>query len=386
MNRLRLALAGVTAAVFMIGSSVVSTADPGAVERARQELERIQQQVSAIDQEIIEASDRAQQAEAKLDTLTSDLKAQEAKVAALSAQLGDVASLQLHQDSVSFAAQLLTTSDSSSFLSGLATLQTEIDRSNSGVQQLQLDQAKVTTLREDAEATRAQLAQDRDAKIKLSKDYEAKEAQAKAVYDRLSEEERQRLAALEAERQRIADEQQRAAEARQRAAEAASRSRTEAAPSATASPSSRASRSAEPSAEPTKQATKEAAPEPPAETGGSDRAQRAVEIALAQVGKRYVWGTSGPNTFDCSGFTSYAYRQVGINISRSSRLQWQSAGRKVSKSELKPGDLVFYYSPVSHVGLYIGNGKIVDAANPRRGVRVTGLNSMPFTGARRVVG
>lgn len=104
------------------------------------------------------------------------------------------------------------------------------------------------------------------------------------------------------------------------------------------------------------------------------------------MGKRYVWGTSGPNTFDCSGLTSYAYRQVGISLSRSSRVQFSSAGRKVSKSELKPGDLVFYYSPVSHVGMYIGNGKIVHAANPRSGVKVVGLNTMPFSGARRVVG
>ena len=99
-----------------------------------------------------------------------------------------------------------------------------------------------------------------------------------------------------------------------------------------------------------------------------------------------MWGTSGPSTFDCSGLTSWAYRQIGVNLTRSSRGQYSSAGRKVSKSELQPGDLVFYYSPVSHVGLYIGNGKIVDAANPRSGVRVTSLNSMPFSGARRVIG
>ncbi|MFD0865629.1 C40 family peptidase, partial [Tessaracoccus lubricantis] len=132
-----------------------------------------------------------------------------------------------------------------------------------------------------------------------------------------------------------------------------------------------------------------AAPEaaaPVVESAGSGRAQDVVNAALSKVGKRYVWGTSGENTFDCSGLTSWAYRQIGVNLSRSSRTQWSSAGYKVSKSELKPGDLVFYYSPVSHVGIYIGNGKIVDAANPRTGVRVASLNSMPFTGARRVVG
>ena len=101
------------------------------------------------------------------------------------------------------------------------------------------------------------------------------------------------------------------------------------------------------------------------------------------MGSTYVWGTSGPSTFDCSGLMSYAYAQVGISLPRSSRAQF-SMGTSVAKSDLQPGDLVFYYSPVSHVGMYIGDGKIVDAANPRSGVRITSVNSMPYSGARRV--
>ena len=118
----------------------------------------------------------------------------------------------------------------------------------------------------------------------------------------------------------------------------------------------------------------------------SSRAQGAVNAALAKVGSRYVWGTSGPSTFDCSGLTSYAYRQVGITLSRSSRAQYSGAGYRVPLSDIKPGDLVFYYSPVSHVAMYIGNGRIVHAANPRTGVNTAGLHSMPITGVRRVVG
>ncbi len=118
---------------------------------------------------------------------------------------------------------------------------------------------------------------------------------------------------------------------------------------------------------------------PPKQTA----AKKAVAAALSKVGSRYVYATSGPNSFDCSGLTSYAYRQAGITLSRSSRTQF-SSGQKVSKSNLKPGDLVFYYSPISHVGIYIGNGKIVHAANPRTGVNTTSLNSMPFAGAVRV--
>ncbi|MGO1383814.1 MAG: C40 family peptidase [Arachnia sp.] len=112
-------------------------------------------------------------------------------------------------------------------------------------------------------------------------------------------------------------------------------------------------------------------------------AQEAVAAALGKVGSSYVYAQSGPNAFDCSGLTSYAYRQVGITLPRSSTAQL-SSGQSVSKSNLQPGDLVFYYSPVSHVGLYIGNGKIVHAANPSTGVNTTSLDSMPFAGAVRV--
>ncbi|AQP43751.1 C40 family peptidase [Tessaracoccus flavus] len=113
--------------------------------------------------------------------------------------------------------------------------------------------------------------------------------------------------------------------------------------------------------------------------------QQVVDYALSKVGSRYVYATAGPSTFDCSGLTSWAYRQVGIDLPRSSRTQY-SAGTRISKSQLQPGDLVFYYSPISHVGIYVGNGKIVDAANPRTGVRTASLDSMPYAGAVRVTG
>lgn len=114
----------------------------------------------------------------------------------------------------------------------------------------------------------------------------------------------------------------------------------------------------------------------------SGRAAAAVEYALAQVGDSYVYGASGPNSFDCSGLTSMAWAQAGVSLPHSSRAQY-SSGTKVSRSELQPGDLVFYYSPISHVGIYIGNGKIVDAANPRTGVRIASVGSMPYSGAVR---
>ncbi len=108
----------------------------------------------------------------------------------------------------------------------------------------------------------------------------------------------------------------------------------------------------------------------------------AVAYAKAQVGKAYVWGAAGPNSFDCSGLTMAAYAQAGISLPHNSQAQYNS-GRRISESELRPGDLVFYYSPISHVGIYVGDGQVVNALNPGSGVQVSGLHDMPYVGAVR---
>jgi cell wall-associated NlpC family hydrolase len=114
----------------------------------------------------------------------------------------------------------------------------------------------------------------------------------------------------------------------------------------------------------------------------SGSAATAVRYAMAQIGKSYVYGAAGPSAFDCSGLTMMAWAQAGVALPHSSGAQMGS-GTPVSQSQLQPGDLVFYYSPVSHVGMYIGNGQIVNALNPGAGIRISALNSMPYAGAVR---
>jgi cell wall-associated NlpC family hydrolase len=120
----------------------------------------------------------------------------------------------------------------------------------------------------------------------------------------------------------------------------------------------------------------------PAVPSAGGRAGAAVRYAMAQVGDAYVWGATGPSAYDCSGLTMMAWAQGGVGLPHSSSAQ-QGSGRRVAESDLQPGDLVFYYSPVHHVGMYIGNGMIVHAANPSAGVTVASLHSMPYMGATR---
>ncbi|MCX4698476.1 C40 family peptidase [Streptomyces sp. NBC_01373] len=116
----------------------------------------------------------------------------------------------------------------------------------------------------------------------------------------------------------------------------------------------------------------------------NSRAAAAVSYAYSKLGSPYVWGATGPDAFDCSGLMQAAYRSAGISLPRTTYAQIDT-GTRVSRSELLPGDLVFFYSAISHVGMYIGNGQMVHAPNPSAPVRVAPISEMPFAGATRVV-
>jgi cell wall-associated NlpC family hydrolase len=133
--------------------------------------------------------------------------------------------------------------------------------------------------------------------------------------------------------------------------------------------------------------TREAAAAPAgAVMASSAAAQTAVDTALAQVGDPYVWAAAGPDAFDCSGLTQYAYAAAGVRLPHSSSAQ-AGMGQPVSRDALQPGDLLFFYSPVSHVGMYIGNGQMVHASTSGQPVKVASIDSMGnYNSARRLAG
>lgn len=114
----------------------------------------------------------------------------------------------------------------------------------------------------------------------------------------------------------------------------------------------------------------------------SSTAQAALQIALAQVGKPYVWGATGPNSFDCSGLMVYAYKQVGVYLPR---VTWSqlSYGTGVSLADAQPGDLIITNGG-GHVGMYVGNGKMVNAGDESTGVYVTNVSYFQVVTVRRV--
>ena len=128
-------------------------------------------------------------------------------------------------------------------------------------------------------------------------------------------------------------------------------------------------------------ATNASAPAPAAAAAQSV-GQKVVDAVRSKVGAPYVYGANGPDAFDCSGLTSWAYRQAGVEIPRTSQAQ-ANGGTPVSIDNLQPGDIVAYYGGASHVGIYVGGGKIIDALNSGTPVQERSLHYMPIHSAVR---
>jgi peptidoglycan DL-endopeptidase CwlO len=364
-RRASLASVGVGLAVVALVApmSLSAHADPDAVKTAQQRLEQIEAQGAQMAEQYSTLDGRLKQTSGRVTTLNADLVKQKAKVSAQVGSMGQLALLQYQANGIDLTTRLLASPDDTAFIRNLATVQSVTTLTNDRVQAYQAQQAKLETTQQRLTEARQQLVDDKAEQAALIRQQQQREQQARDVVAKLTAQEQQRLAAerkakAEAEARRVAQQQ---------AATATTRSTT------SRSTTSRSTTRNEPVAP--------VAAVPP----GSSRGQVAANFALSKVGGPYVYGGTGPTGYDCSGLTGSAWAAAGVSLPRTSQGQW-GVGVPVSVSQLQPGDLVFYYSGISHVGIYIGGGKIVDAANPRSGIRVTTVtgNYMPYMGARRV--
>ncbi|MEU0385916.1 C40 family peptidase [Streptomyces chartreusis] len=176
-------------------------------------------------------------------------------------------------------------------------------------------------------------------------------ADARELLSKLTAEEKARLAAIEREKQqeaaRKADELARQQAAQQKAQEEAAQQQDSGSSSAGSGSSSSTA---------------------PADSSYATKAEKALAFARAQIGKPYVWGAIGPGSYDCSGLTQAAWKAAGVTLPRTTYDQ-VNAGTTVSLADAQPGDLVFFYDDVTHVGLYIGNGMMIHAPKPGTYVR-----------------
>ncbi len=317
-----------------------------------------------------------------LTQLQARVARSQALVDAAQARVGVLASAAYRSGGVDQTLELLLADNPTQFLEQMATLD-------------QVSSQQTQTLRAAAVAQQ-RLAQDKLAaaqQVKLWRGLYAAAVAHRAAVQAATDNMDALLASLTAAQKAALQAQADAARTAARAAAAAALARAQAAAAAAAEAAAAQARAKTKSPKPksskpagTTRTTRRS--RPPASSGGSHTGtgsgigERVVAFALAQVGDRYVWGASGPTSYDCSGLTMRAYARVGISLPHSSSAQFGS-GRHISRGSLQPGDLVFFYSPIHHVGIYIGGGMIVHAANPGEGVTTAALDSMPYSGAVR---
>ncbi|WP_406196162.1 NlpC/P60 family protein [Kitasatospora sp. NBC_01560] len=302
-------------------------------------LDSVKEQVDRLNEEAEQSIERHNGFQEKQQRLQGEANRMQEKVARgqdamnqLRTQLGAIAGEQYRNGGIDPSVQLLLESDPGGYLAKAAAQNQVVDSQAALLRQARDEQRKLDQGRTEATATLAQLDAAGTALAAEKKQIQDKLAKAQALLNRLGAADRAKVNA-----------QENAA----RASRAGSRGET------------------------------------PGYTGpATGRAAAVLQFAYAQLGKPYVWGATGPAGFDCSGLTGAAYRAADVKLPRVSQDQW-NAGRRIPRAELQPGDLVFFYGDLHHVGLYIGDGKMIHAPRTGKNVEVLPIDAMPYVGAVR---
>jgi cell wall-associated NlpC family hydrolase len=339
-----------TAAVASFGgitSAQVGYADPDlTLEEVKERVDELHHEAEVAAERFHQASDELENIERRLAKADENVSRQEARLAELLADLGDFAAASYRSGGIDPTMQMLLAEDPDKYLAQAAVIDAYTRQQGDQLREVtaQRQQLEQDSLLYDEELARLDAVQEQLAEEKSGA--EELLAEAQQLLDGLEAEERARLAAEEEAAE------QAALEARQAAAEEESRS------------SERTESSDEPA---------------------SGKGQTALNHAMAQLGDPYVWGGTGPDGWDCSGLTQAAWAAAGVSLPRSS-YQQIGVGTRVSWDNVRPGDLMFFYSPISHVGMYAGNGQMVHAVKPGTPVSLVDLEGYyrsNFAGATR---
>lgn len=379
-SALRASLLGVASmalamSVFAGPGQTSAAADPPlTVAEAKAQVDSLEIEAAAIDQEAVGVKEKLAVGTTKLALKQEDVRQQTAKVARIRKQVGQAALAQFQNRNLDTTAQLFFTSDTDGFLNKMATVEKVSENQNTVLQDFQAQQAHLADLERSSKVDVASLQAQDNELTGLREASAAKITESKAVLARLTEEERARIAAEEAAAEAAA--QKAADAAAQKAADAARSTSTDGSSSSSASTDGSSSSSSSSS-------TADGSTTTTSPASSTGKGAVAVAFAKKQLGKPYSFGAVGPGSFDCSGLTGAAWRAAGVSIPRTSRAQSSGAGRSIAKSDLQPGDLVFFYSPVSHVGMYVGDGMIIHSPRPGKSVQYIKMKYMPYAGARR---
>ncbi|MGW1028034.1 NlpC/P60 family protein [Streptomyces sp. NPDC002577] len=356
--------AALTSVALMSQTAIAAPAEPNpSLEEVQKKVDDLYRQAGVATQKYNAAKESADKQRKTVDGLLDDVARHTEKMNEARQELGSFAAAQYRTGSaVSGTATLLLADDPQEYFDQSQLMNRLTSREKEAVDAYQTQQLETTKKREEATESLETLTKSQ-ADLKASKqDVQKKLSEARELLSKLTAEEKARLAAIEKQKEE---------EARRKAEELAAKQAEE-------------KRQQE-------QAAQEAAAgsgtstgsESGSSTGSSGSssyaalAAKVIDFAKAQIGKPYVWGATGPDSYDCSGLTQAAWKSAGVSLPRTT---WDQVkvGTTVSVDDAQPGDLVFFYDDISHVGIYIGNGEMIHAPKPGAYVRVESIYYMPI--------
>jgi len=339
-----IALAAITSTAVVAGVIFIQAAadaDPKpTLDQAKKQVAELQHKAEVAGEGANDLRGQISASQARVNALKAAIAKQQSQVDLVKRQIGSLAVAGYQTSGISTTAQLLLSPNPDQFLNQASTARAFAGQQDAALRRFQQAQGKLTDLQASEQTELAALQTVQKQQDTLKGQLQSNLDAAQKVLDKLSDDERERIERENEEEAKKAREER-------------------------------------PTRDGERTDDSEDLPVP-----ANGRAGVAVQAAMAQLGDSYVWGADGPSSFDCSGLTMYAWGRAGVSLSHSSKAQ-ASEGRRVSKSQLMPGDLVFYYSPISHVAMYIGNGRIVHAPRPGKPVQTAPLDEMPFTTAVR---
>ncbi|MFI0512423.1 NlpC/P60 family protein [Streptomyces sp. WSLK1-5] len=305
------------------------------IEAVRQQLDALYHDAAVATDAYNAAEEKAEQQSAQIVALARKIVKGQEKLAELKARAGAAAAAQYRTNGLPDEAQLMLSDNPQQFLDATGRVLQGQRATKALIAELARTQQDLKQYADDASAQWTRLEANRKAKAAAKKKVERQIAAAEKLESQLEAKEKKRLAELEEQ--------------------AAHKAQTAWLDSGVLKEIS-------------------------GKAGKAGKA--AVAYATAQIGKPYVWGAEGPDSFDCSGLTSQAWASAGKPIPRTSQEQWKQL-EHVDIKDMRPGDLIIYFDDASHVAMYLGDGAIVHAPRPGRTVTIAGAGSMPILGVVR---
>ncbi|MEU5833491.1 NlpC/P60 family protein [Streptomyces diacarni] len=332
-NRARVSVLTMTAAAAVALTSQAAHADPQTSKKSvKEKVDKLYEDAEAATEKYNGAKEKQSKLSTEVENLQDSVARGQGQLNKMRNQLGSVATAQYRTGGIDPSLQLFLSSDPDNYLDKASAMDQLSTKQTTALKKIQGKQRSLAQQRKEASGKLKDLSSTRTALGKKKKEIQGKLSEAQTLLNSLTAKEKAKLAA------------------KQKRADRASSDRAD---------------------------LGDVKP-------GSGRAAAALAAAKTKIGSPYVWGATGPSSFDCSGLTSWAYQQAGVSLPRTSQAQASAGTRIASQSALKPGDLVLFYGDLHHIGLYAGNGQVLHAPKPGASVRFEAMGNMPFQYGVRV--